>query len=409
MSANQRAMILGEKSLPVAEGTSNRTALPLQTAKVNIPVNIPPEQQEALRRQFSDLAGIRKGVPSSLSSRFVGAVSTEGGAAKLADGSSVDLPPPEEDDQNYHKTAASMNMFGRLTRSEQDWVPASLLCKRFNLRCPHPTDKKQKGKKAASEDILQALASASVNSSVVMGKAGTTTQTSVATIANTSAATSTINRETPKGDDSEDEEEKDNQDDDQDSVPIPERPSLDIFKAIFDDEPSVPEEPLLPPPASSSTSDLPTKLSPSKEQSQQGRGQGQSQGASSSSLFSFSSLSTSSFFSSINVSKSAPASHSAFGSTPSSLVNESLEKGGSGVKLSVEKKAENPYISYPKKPEPPKPLPPEKGQIPLADIPLLSSSSRIADSDSSGDERRHKKRKKKDKKHKNSKRHKKKR
>jgi len=38
--------------------------------------------------------------------------------------------------EDYQKTAASMNMFGALTRSVVDWQPNSLLCKRFNIKPP---------------------------------------------------------------------------------------------------------------------------------------------------------------------------------------------------------------------------------------------------------------------------------
>jgi len=34
-----------------------------------------------------------------------------------------------------------MGMFGSLTRTTEKWVPAALLCKRFNIRNPFPGEK----------------------------------------------------------------------------------------------------------------------------------------------------------------------------------------------------------------------------------------------------------------------------
>jgi hypothetical protein len=45
------------------------------------------------------------------------------------------------DEEDHQAVAASMKMFGKMTRKEEDWFPVSLLCKRFNLRQPHPDRK----------------------------------------------------------------------------------------------------------------------------------------------------------------------------------------------------------------------------------------------------------------------------
>eukprot|EP01125_Pyxidicula_operculata_P011185 TRINITY_DN3655_c0_g1_i1.p1 TRINITY_DN3655_c0_g1~~TRINITY_DN3655_c0_g1_i1.p1 ORF type:complete len:886 (-),score=354.06 TRINITY_DN3655_c0_g1_i1:121-2778(-) len=48
--------------------------------------------------------------------------------------------------EDYHTTAASMGMFGALTRSVVDWYPAPLLCKRFNVAVPHRGSRKDQKK-----------------------------------------------------------------------------------------------------------------------------------------------------------------------------------------------------------------------------------------------------------------------
>jgi len=44
--------------------------------------------------------------------------------------------------EDHQAIAASMKMFGKMTRKEEDWFPENLLCKRFNLRQPHPDRKR---------------------------------------------------------------------------------------------------------------------------------------------------------------------------------------------------------------------------------------------------------------------------
>ena len=48
---------------------------------------------------------------------------------------------PAHEEEDHQAVAASMKMFGKMTRKEEDWFPVSLLCKRFNLRQPHPDRK----------------------------------------------------------------------------------------------------------------------------------------------------------------------------------------------------------------------------------------------------------------------------
>lgn len=57
---------------------------------------------------------------------------------------------------DYQHTAATMKMFGRLTRKEEEWYPSSLLCKRFNVPPPRknaPRTPSSAGRSSAMSDI----------------------------------------------------------------------------------------------------------------------------------------------------------------------------------------------------------------------------------------------------------------
>jgi len=43
-----------------------------------------------------------------------------------------------QESKNSRAKAASMKMFGKLTRETVEWHPDKLLCKRFNIANPYP-------------------------------------------------------------------------------------------------------------------------------------------------------------------------------------------------------------------------------------------------------------------------------
>jgi len=43
-----------------------------------------------------------------------------------------------QESENSRAKAASMKMFGKLTRDTVEWHPDKLLCKRFNIANPYP-------------------------------------------------------------------------------------------------------------------------------------------------------------------------------------------------------------------------------------------------------------------------------
>lgn len=73
---------------------------------------------------------------------------------------SQDILEPVKPTENLHGTkemrdAASMKMFGPLTRITFDWQPSSLLCKRFNVPEPNCAEDSQKNKKRTKQLIFE--------------------------------------------------------------------------------------------------------------------------------------------------------------------------------------------------------------------------------------------------------------
>ena len=60
------------------------------------------------------------------------------GEFSLLDHYGTDVMPVMQEDENSQAKAASMKMFGKLTRETVEWHPDKLLCKRFNVANPYP-------------------------------------------------------------------------------------------------------------------------------------------------------------------------------------------------------------------------------------------------------------------------------
>jgi G patch domain-containing protein 1 len=62
------------------------------------------------------------------------------------------VPAPKIEDPAVE--AAKMNMYGRLTRSVTDFFPTRLLCKRFNVKDPHPVPTEEDETKEVADTTL---------------------------------------------------------------------------------------------------------------------------------------------------------------------------------------------------------------------------------------------------------------
>ena len=87
-------------------------------------------EKEREKVEFERASMLFKPMKGVIGSRFVSA-----GGSEAADEDSKELSPEAEAEQSLRK-AADMKMFGKLTRTSEDWHPARLVCVRFNV--PHP-------------------------------------------------------------------------------------------------------------------------------------------------------------------------------------------------------------------------------------------------------------------------------
>ncbi|KAJ3090005.1 hypothetical protein HK102_004933 [Quaeritorhiza haematococci] len=229
----------------------------------NKPLLAPPHMSEMElaheKREFVEAARIYRPLSSMMASRFTSASNVDQEAANEKDAKEI------QDETS--SAAASANMYGKLTRTRQEWVPARLLCKRFNIAHPHPDRpdpgsglSRSSGGKASGADIkAEAERKEAVNKRVmddlvrerdrlvaegrlqkrpaiefasaregpfveIMGMEGSKKSNAAAEI-----TAEEIMREGEGADEDED-------------VQQVERPPMDIFKAIFADSDSDPDE-----------------------------------------------------------------------------------------------------------------------------------------------------------------------
>ncbi|OLL23703.1 G patch domain-containing protein 1 isoform C [Neolecta irregularis DAH-3] len=90
-------------------------------------------------REFAGAAKIFKPMSQMMASRFTTSSSTVQSSV-VEDTGQGGISAPKELSQA--EQAASISMFGPLTRTIADWYPTRLLCKRFNVRDPHPEGSK---------------------------------------------------------------------------------------------------------------------------------------------------------------------------------------------------------------------------------------------------------------------------
>lgn len=168
IDANTRATMLGEKDMPITsksgsvfdflapkdrEKLANLTGKPIPGA-ISQPAPIPSieKQPTTLAPKPTTSAPSKQSTPapaptpqqlaifSMMQSRFTKPDDPTVAILQSSEkGGFQDLAAVKEDSESASSqdVAASHGMFGRLTRSEFVWHPSSLLCKRFNLRLPH--------------------------------------------------------------------------------------------------------------------------------------------------------------------------------------------------------------------------------------------------------------------------------
>ncbi|KAJ3129146.1 hypothetical protein HK098_002387 [Nowakowskiella sp. JEL0407] len=203
--------------------------------------------------EFVKAAQLYRPLSGILASRFTSSA-TASASAIVSDTISAESQPKAQSDA---ANAASANMYGTLTRTKKDWFPTRLLCKRFNVVNPHPdhdesatlkdssdprarvgAEKLDSKKEVLNERTMagllaerdRMLAKGVALQAVVSSKNGSDNGDSISSLITERAETEAKG----KIDDSDSDEDEDDEDENVVTESKVERPSMDIFKAIFD-------------------------------------------------------------------------------------------------------------------------------------------------------------------------------
>merc|ERR1719383_1166528 len=197
--------------------------------KILQPKTMTEWERERERVEFERAAHLYKPMQLSMASRFVSA-----GAAK--EDQMTDSSAGSSEEQEKRK-AVELKMFGKLTRSTEDWVPARILCVRFNVKNPCGEDKEPKSRKKNNFGSNQLF-------SILVGDSGGGEPSAPAAEHHSEEpGTSTVKKEPAEESEKQSRESKLVKDEE---VSRKERPPMDLFKAIFansDSELSSDEEP----------------------------------------------------------------------------------------------------------------------------------------------------------------------
>ena len=222
-------------------------------------------EREREKEEFARSAALYRPLNSTMATRFT--------SAKQPDDHRIvyeEVPAQESSDSSYQTQAASMKMFGKLTRDSFEWHPENTLCKRFNILNPYPGSRvvgvpKVRRPKFSIGDLItpqqpRALTyeqSGTIsNDSSKSEMLGTTSKSTDGPIPSDSKSasselvtkalvapsvtTSVVDRRIGSNDtqrsESQDDKTKETQNEGTDSAPV--RPSMDLFKAIFADSSS---------------------------------------------------------------------------------------------------------------------------------------------------------------------------
>jgi hypothetical protein len=169
---------------------------------------------------FTETAAKFKPMSVAMSQRFVGGTIIDSTGREL---------DKEAKTETYQETAAAMNMFGKLTRAYEEWYPTPLLCKRFNLKNPHQGKEIPQKKEQPSTLGLDILPTG-IDAPTSMEYQGPSHNTSQEDYSS---------QQPIEGPQTQQEEEEI-----EEELPNEEKPSIDLFKAIFEDnetEESIPQ------------------------------------------------------------------------------------------------------------------------------------------------------------------------
>jgi G patch domain-containing protein 1 len=109
-----------------------------------------PEEWNKELGEFVRAAQVFRPMSKLMASRFTSSTSTSG-----SEGSSTTAKPVAPIKiEDPAMEAAKMNMYGRLTRSVVDFFPTRLLCKRFNVKDPHPVPTEEDEMKEVADTTL---------------------------------------------------------------------------------------------------------------------------------------------------------------------------------------------------------------------------------------------------------------
>ncbi|KAK7072915.1 G patch domain-containing protein 1 [Halocaridina rubra] len=190
-------------------------------------------ERERELQEFDRASKLFKPLISTMASRFVTAALGDG-EPKLKDGLNKEIPKDSEpstsgtdflgqDVTDDVQKAAKMNMFGKLTQSAEDWYPDRLLCRRFNIPDPYP-DSNFTGVRRTKREKFSIFSMLEVPS-----------------VVNKSCVKSSSTRDSPLPPEKEEYEKGDDEENHETyglKVPINGPPTMDLFKAIFQDSDS---------------------------------------------------------------------------------------------------------------------------------------------------------------------------
>ncbi len=230
-NAQQRGKLLGETPLPTTQkkdstpansvfdllSPEDKTRLGTRFTSGPTETQVPPAgltEWEINRHDkiFQETANKFKPLHDMMSQRFVRGTTQIGDRTLSADKAKQQQ---EHKVDEYQETAAAMKMYGKLTRKVEEWFPSGLLCKRFNLRNPHAGKKKIEKKSTATEQLIAAIEFPTLPDAKPEEQ-----QQEVQTNA-------PMESYVPSQEEAEEDTEE---------LPPIEKPSIDIFKAIFENE-----------------------------------------------------------------------------------------------------------------------------------------------------------------------------
>jgi G patch domain-containing protein 1 len=181
---------------------------------------------------------------------FEGGLKTEEQYRKEKEQRIKETPKPEKKQLSQEAEAAAMKMFGNLTRTVKPFYPNRLVCKRFNVKDPHPNhdhtaDKAAGRTQSGNKDALSKESMETIlNERLPLQKFTSVSEMteSLAQPDDDPMMKAVVPKPSQRSEDSaapttgiETAKKEENEDEDGGPPLDYERPSMDIFKAIFDD------------------------------------------------------------------------------------------------------------------------------------------------------------------------------